>query len=36
MQQDRNIGAVIGALLGGAGGHAGSFLYLLNKRKNKK
>lgn len=29
-------GAVLGALLGGAGGHAGSFLYMLNDRKNKK
>jgi hypothetical protein len=37
-KMDKNpfMGAVSGALLGGAGGHAGSFLYMLNKRKNKK
>lgn len=36
MDQHPVIGAVLGALLGFTGGHAGSFLYMLNKRKNKK
>lgn len=36
MNSNPVMGAVIGALLGGAGGQTASFLYMLNKRKNNK
>lgn len=36
MNSNPVMGAVLGALLGATGGHVGSFLYMLNNRKNNK